>query len=311
MIAEVTLRWPGQGTIVNEKEPPVSSGAASEDQFLGVLLGLAIGDALGRPVRGLSADEIASRHGAVTEYIRTDGDPAGSAGEITDKTEVCLCIVESLTTNDGLIDPVNINARMTFLVRGPSREYMSEAVIAGVGRAEANDGQVPDGPDDPVELAVAIRGVSVGLLHGLGAYDEATIRREAALLSKLTHAGGRQAALTASVALAVCRTARGEPVEAIGDADDLPTAIDDILGAVHAAAHFEDAVVATIARGGETDTSGALAGAIAGARFGASGIPQGLIDGLDARIYLSMAAPWFYRTALRRAGTVIDLRAVE
>nr|MBA2247205.1 ADP-ribosylglycohydrolase family protein [Chloroflexia bacterium] len=82
-------------------------------------------------------------------------------------------------------------------------------------------------------------------------------------------------------------------------------------GEVGAAAHFEDAVVATIARGGETDASGALAGAIAGARFGASGIPQGLIDGLDARIYLSMAAPWFYRTALRRAGTVIDLRAVE
>ena len=56
---------------------------------------------------------------------------------------------------------------------------------------------------------------------------------------------------------------------------------------------------------------GAIAGAVLGARFGASGIPQDLIDSLDARIYLTLAAPWFYRTAVRLAGTVIDLRVVS
>ena len=285
--------------------------SASEDQFLGVLLGLAIGDALGRPLRGLSAGEIAERHGAVAEYIRTDPDASGSPGEITDKTEICLCIVESLTTNDGLIDPVNINARMTFLVRGPSRAYMSEAVIAGVERAGDHEGQVLDDREDVPELAVATRGVPIGLLHALGAYDEATIRREAATLARLTHAGAMQAELTALVALAVCNAARGKGSRVESGADELSALIADIAGLVEQARHFEDAVVATIGRGGETDTSGAVAGAVAGARFGASGIPQGLIDGLDARIYLSMAAPWFYRTALRRAGTVIDLRAVE
>ena len=289
----------------------MSKQDASEDQFLGVLLGLAIGDAMGRPVRGLSAGEIAARHGAVTEYLRTDPDAAGSPGEITDKTEIVLCIVESLTTNDGLIDPVNINARMMFLVRGPSRAYMSEAVISGVERAEAHEGQVPDDRLDPPELAVAIRGVPLGLLHGLGAYNEATIRREAGMLARLSHAGAKQEDLTAQVALAVCNAARGteNPTEITGD--ELSTVIDEIVAVVRGAEHFEDAVSASISRGGETDVVGALAGAIAGARFGASGIPQGLIDGLDARIYLSMAAPWFYRTALRRAGTVIDLRAVD
>lgn len=285
--------------------------AASEDQFLGALLGLAIGDALGRPVRGLSAIEIAGRHGAVTEYIRDRADAAGSPGEITDKTEICLCIVESLTTNDGLVDPVNINARMTFLVSGPSRDFMSEAVIAGVERAAAHDGQVPDDRQDPPELAVAIRGVPVGLLHAVGASDKETIRREAAILARLTHGGDRQADLTALVALAVCDAARGEPADMGDRFDELATEVRRIVEAVRASDEFEDAVIATIGQGGETDTSGALAGAIAGTRFGASGIPQGLIDGLDARIYLSMAAPWFYRTALRRAGTVIDLRAVE
>ncbi|MDP8907698.1 MAG: ADP-ribosylglycohydrolase family protein, partial [Chloroflexota bacterium] len=84
-----------------------------------------------------------------------------------------------------------------------------------------------------------------------------------------------------------------------------------IAGAIQAAstaAHFEDAVLALINQGGPADSAGALTGALAGGRFGASGIPQGLIDGLGARIYLSLAAPWLYRTMQRRAGTVIDLR---
>ena len=32
------------------------------------------------------------------------------------------------------------------------------------------------------------------------------------------------------------------------------------------------------------------------------------IDDLEGRIYVSLAAPWFYRTVLRQSGTVIDLR---
>ena len=90
----------------------------TENQFLGVLLGLAIGDALGMPVAGFSAAEIAARHGAIEGYLsRRIDDVEIAAGEITDETETALCIVESLTTNDGLIDPANIGARLGFLAR--------------------------------------------------------------------------------------------------------------------------------------------------------------------------------------------------
>jgi ADP-ribosylglycohydrolase len=70
-------------------------------------------------------------------------------------------------------------------------------------------------------------------------------------------------------------------------------------------------VSAAIGLGGGTHLNGALAGSLEGARAGASSIPQDLIDGLDARIYLTLAAPWFYQAARRRAGTVIDLRVVR
>ena len=63
--------------------------------------------------------------------------------------------------------------------------------------------------------------------------------------------------------------------------------------------------------GGDAAALGAIAGGLAGGRFGAAGLPQRFIDDLDARIYLSMAAPWFYRTVLRRHGVVVDLHLTD
>lgn len=288
---------------------------AREEQFLGALLGLAIGDALGRPLRGLSAAEIARRHGSVREYLpleAEEGEPR--QGEITDKTEIALCLVESLTTNDGRVDPVNINARLGFLANGPSRQWMSDAMFEGVTLAADQDGLVPvDFQPDP-ELSVAVRGVPVGLLHAVGGFDESALERDAATVARLTHGGAVQARLTADVARAVARSARERIVVplAIGPGDsEERLRLAKVLDIAATGASFEDVVAGAVGQGGMADTLGALAGALAGARFGASGLPQHFIDDLDARIYLTLAAPWFYRTAVRRAGTVIDLRLVE
>jgi len=71
----------------------------------GCLLGLACGDALGRPVEFKSTEEIASQHGEVTEMLGhgTHGQPPGT---ITDDTEMALCIAESLVDRRGLIQPM-------------------------------------------------------------------------------------------------------------------------------------------------------------------------------------------------------------
>lgn len=294
---------------------------ATEDQFLGSLLGMAIGDALGRPLRGMTTGDITRQFGAVSGYIRA-ADVSGDQppGEITDKSEVVLAIVESLTTNDGLVDPVNINARLSFLVRGPSRVWMSDAVISGVETATDMDGLVPADLASEPEIAVALRGVPIGLLHAVGGFDAVTLLRESAEVSRLTHGGGVQRDMTATVARAVCAAARFGDEAGLWDellsnqpaAADRPVSrVREVISNAKGLHAFEDCVLEEVRKGGEADAYGALAGAIAGARFGASGIPQDFIDGLDARIYVSLAAPWFFRTALRRAGTVIDLRLIE
>jgi len=286
-----------------------------EEQFLGALLGLAIGDALGRPLRGITAGEIGSRYGVVDAYLPVADAEEGQPlqGEISDKTEIVLCMVESLTTNDGLLEPVNINARLGFLVAGASRQWMSDATVSGIQLAADHDGLVPETYQPEPELAVALRGVPVGLMHAVGGFDERALELEAATASRLSHSGAAQGSLTAEVAKAINRAARSRTVTAInvssGDSNEYRN-LANIVDIVGTAETFDAAVSGAVAMGGLADSNGAVAGAIAGARFGASGIPQQLIDGLDARIYLTLAAPWFYRTAVRRAGTVIDLRVI-
>ena len=287
---------------------------ATEDQFIGALLGLAIGDALGRPLVGLAPAEISERFGEIEGYVDHDAAEGAPTGVITDETEVTLCIVESLTTNDGLIDPENINTRLGFLLRGDSRRWLPERVIAGIEKAEATDGLVAQDDDAAIDLSVALRGVPVGLLHAVDIDDEVSLEDDARTVTRLSHGGNRQAALTTMVARAVRAASREDAAPTFANTDDpFPERIylAELIAESFVAPRFEDAVFARVAQGGAADTAGSIVGAVCGARFGASGIPQHLIDELDARMYLSLAAPLFYRTARRRRGTVIDLRKVE
>lgn len=58
---------------------------------------------------------------------------------------------------------------------------------------------------------------------------------------------------------------------------------------------------------GLSPISGAIAGALAGAHVGGSRIPPDLVDSLEGRMYVLMAAPALLRTAQRRAGLFFHL----
>jgi len=288
-----------------------SIGQAREDQFLGALLGLAIGDALGRSLVGLSPDQVADRLRDPLGYGQAEAG-AVAAGEITDRTEIALCLVESLTTNEGRPDPDNMVARMGFLAAGPSRQFMSEGTIEGIELAIENDGQVDVNHQPPPELSVAVRGIPVGLLHAVGGFDLQQLASEAKTVTRLTHAGEIQEALTTGVAAAVASTGRTRKV---AGGIDLPEgsegdALRAIFDLVAPTPTFVGGLQSVLLHSDDFPSAGAIGGGLLGTKFGASGIPQSLIDDLDARIYLSLAAPWFYRTAVMRAGTVIDLRQI-
>ena len=87
-----------------------------QDRAEGVLMGLACGDALGRPVEFRSPRAIESEHGTLTEMVGygTHGKPAGT---ITDDTEQALCIARSLVER-GEFTPNDIAERFVAWYNG-------------------------------------------------------------------------------------------------------------------------------------------------------------------------------------------------
>jgi ADP-ribosylglycohydrolase len=218
---------------------------------------------------------------------------------------------------------------------------MHTDTLAALGIAEDSlDFAVPLHEDGPSTGDVALRGVPIGLIHSVGAFSDEKLKHDAEVATRLTHGSPRAISSVTAVAQGVMLAARqmaegrdlarqtarflgsgsiADALESIGtksldaaiadlgDSNDAAAVIGSGFAAAINAQSFEEAVFAAVNAGGAADSRGALAGALAGARFGASGIPQELIDHLEGRIYISLAAPWFYKTAMRRAGLLIDL----
>lgn len=294
--------------------------AANENAFLGAIVGTAIGDALGLPIDGLAPEQIVAKYGDLEGYVELEDMPEGqpTKGVISDKTEIMLSIIESLTTNEALLDPENIAARLRFVADSPSRNWMSDSVVQGVDVALEHDGQVPESFESEPEASILVRGVPIGLLHSIGDVNAAAMATDAITAARLTHGDETSARLIAQVAEATALAARFVDTEddwrehlTVTVEHPLSQRIVDIVDRVIAAETFEDAALPVVRAGGDAAALGAVVGGIAGARFGAAGLPQQFIDDLDARIYLSMAAPWFYRTVLRRHGVVVNLHMTD
>lgn len=306
-----------------------------QDRVLGSLLGMAIGDALGMPVDGWPRETVIERYGGIDRYHPRAFDDGAqlNAGEFTDESEGVLCIVESYTANTGELDAENIRARLEILARGESRRWMNPSTLALLEQDFDANAVPPD--DAPVTGDVAARGIALGLISaGPPQRNEAVMKQQATLLAGLTHgsleatvcievvaeairaialqvvslpglSGYVAAAFPGSNVTRMLGTASAEVqgtlsfdalVARIGYGDSAAQVVATAILAAAKTETFQDAVFAAASQGGAAGARGAIAGALAGAAFGTGGIPQSLIDGLEGRVYVMLAAPWFCQT---------------
>jgi len=300
----------------------------TENHVLGTLMGLAIGDALGMPLIGMSeADARAALAGGARFLPQSDAAGGAAAGEVTDETETVLAISEGLTTNGGRVDVDLIGPRLVYLAGGDSRKWIPEETLRGLDAvADTFAFRVPLDEDARCTLDLAIRGVPIGVVHAAGSLDQRALADDAEAVIRIS--SGSTSAITAATAVALmvrfALRREAEPGAWLSRVDTVLASeglserrgiegtaefeIGRAVACVAAAGRFEEAVSAAAQCGGPADGRAALAGALAGAWFGAAGIPQGLIDDLGCRIYVSLAAPWLLKAAQRRAGMIIDLR---
>lgn len=317
------------------------------DRFTGCLLGLAIGDALALP----AANHL--RATPITGYeplLDASGEVRVLAGQFTSHTELAMCLVESLVSTNGFVDPDAAGYRFVQVLDSDHGHLLDPTSRAALeGARETAEYQAGLGSDGFIEPGPAARIAPVALTHTLGRVNVELLVREVMRATLITHAHPEAVNGALAMAWAVTLVARRElPVEILvsevlsfidedGVAARLRTAGDALRQRRSAAddsanlarigtsgalaesvaaalylfvAHggdFEPAVLAAANAPGDAPAVAAMVGALAGTWTGARALPPALVDGLDGRMYILMAAPALYRTAQRRAGLFLQL----
>lgn len=285
------------------------------EQLAGLMLGTAVGDALGLPAEGLSPGRIARSWPGKWQHRFIAG-----RGMWSDDTEHMLCVAAALLTagNSPGQFQRELARRLRWWFAGlPAGVGMATAraclkLWLGVSPARSGVFSAGNGP--------AMRSALIGACFA----DDAKRRRDfTAASTRLTHTDPRALTAALAVAEAAAWVARGEPsrlaflqlLPSLGEDAEWQSLCDSMrvsleqgesvagfargLGAEHGVSgyayhtvpvalfawlrhpqNFEAALTSALDCGGDTDTVGAIVGALAGAEVGAAVIPAEWVTGI-------------------------------
>jgi ADP-ribosyl-[dinitrogen reductase] hydrolase len=295
------------------------------EQYVGCLVGLALGDALGAPLEFMPRAEIAATYGKVRELLGggwLNVDP----GEYTDDTQLALAITNSIVQH-GRIDPPDIAARFVAWLRTGPKD-VGNITRTAIRYHEQGLPWEEVGPRVHREMAgrsagngSLMRCAPVALFHA--ARPKALIR-DSAIVSEITHANPLSVWSSIAVNLAIVELLHGRRegmIERVAERIEEPQVRETLLtvaglprravrsggyvletlGAAFWALQnhpgFEEVVVAAINLGDDADTVGAVAGALAGAREGSAALPERWLSQLRDADHLADLALSLHRLA--------------
>jgi ADP-ribosyl-[dinitrogen reductase] hydrolase len=277
------------------------------DRAKGALLGLACGDALGRPVEFRSPADIDREHGTLREMVG-QGTHRQPAGTVTDDTDLALCIAESLVET-GRFAPDDVGRRFVdWLDAGPFDVGLTTS--DAINELRSGTPALQAGETVWERLAEGGNAGNGSVMrcapHAL-AFSGGRLDRVSRASSAITHFDPRCQAGCA----VLNRTIRGfldgetDPLARALETTELPgelrgaldgvregddEALDNsgyVVSTLQTSLHdalvadtAEAAIVTAVNRGGDADTLGAVTGAVVGARFGASALPERWVDDL-------------------------------
>ena len=294
----------------------------ARDRFVGALLGAAVGEALGAQVEGL--DGAAATAKAPKEIAAS---AKWAAGESTGGIDLLLAALKSIQARRKLeLDDV---ARSMLRWFGSSPKRVPELLRASLENLRAGESHEQSGAlawedagrDAPHNASLVWVATPVALLH---VRDTEGLADDARAFSRVTHYDPRSVGGCIAVATAISQLVRGEKdaeeaiprasMAASSASDEVmmrlergaakkpdQVTVDDARGSVLAtielafsalasAATFEEGLTAVVARGGDADVNGAVAGALLGAKFGKGQIPERWMKPVKASAELASLA---------------------
>ncbi len=270
---------------------------------VGVVVGAAVGDALGAPFEFGAAGAFSARFPVAGGGGEMCGGGGWEPGEATDDTQMAVLVGESLLERGGLdlpdvferfrrwaaAEPKDIGLQTEDVLTNGAAWDLAAALHFRVNRRAAGNGALMRASTSAVYFAAAGREAAMeagrrisALTHGDGAAWEGTaIHHE--LVRVMFEDGDPLAALPGVLdAVAPAHRERYATVLAPdwhpGLATEFNGAVWPCLGsavwALRTTDSFEDAVRAAVDLGGDTDTVAAVTGGLAGAYYGADAIPE-------------------------------------
>ena len=281
-----------------------------KSHFLGALIGLAVGDALGMPVEGMRASQIRRAFGRVRDFMDAPWRRL-KAGQWTDDTKMMLCHARSIVRR-GYVDPDDTAHEFVEWFRsgdwrgiGNSTYESIKRLLAGVPPSESGAwGEFAAGN------GVAMRIAPVALAD---CDDLERLREDCRRVGVITHRHPEAIAGATAVAFTVAKAARGdldptllveETVDYVGECEvtrrlrmakaflEGGMEVEEALARLGTGGYvvetvasaffcflrspfdFEETVTRAVEGGVDADTTGAIAGAISGAFNGLEAIPE-------------------------------------
>ena len=303
----------------------------TQEKFAGCLLGLAIGDALGMPFEGMRAQAIRDRYRQVTEFLPARG---LAAGQYTDDTKMMLCITESIVEK-GRVDAEDVAERFVEWFDSGDLRGIGRTCLEGIlnlkrgvsWRASGRRGEWAAGNGTAMRIA------PVGLIDR---HHLKRLREDCWATSIITHNNSEALAGATAVAYAIARLVSGEfdeetflpEIAAFVGASEVArnleqaqslfssrTPTDEALAVLGTSGYvvetvasalycflrtpgdFMTTVASAVMGGGDTDTTGAIAGAISGAYNGVPNVPQHLVEEVEDTERLQKLGQAIYRLA--------------
>jgi ADP-ribosyl-[dinitrogen reductase] hydrolase len=293
--------------------PPLSLS----DRALGAYLGLAVGDALGATVEFMTAGEIAATY-RVHRQIIGGGWLSLKPGKVTDDTQMSLALGGALLAHDAWNLRAIADAFADWMRSRPVD--IGHTCRRGIRRYMLDGSLSADPAADSAGNGAAMRNLPV-VLATLG--DVAACARCSLEQAHLTHRHPLSDAATLALARMTQVLLHGGSIdECLAVGHDLAAwhpefrfapwsgrtsgyivdTVQTVFDAFFHTANFEDCLVNVVNRGGDADTTGALAGQLAGALYGAQAIPARWLKRLDPAVSIAIRAQTEGLLALARAG---------
>ncbi|WIM06072.1 MAG: ADP-ribosyl-[dinitrogen reductase] hydrolase [Candidatus Nitricoxidivorans perseverans] len=266
-------------------------------------LGLALGDALGATVEFMTPREIQARHGIHRE-LRGGGWLRLRPGQVTDDTTMSLALGDAILADGGRVEPLSCARAFDAWMRAKPVDIGNTVRRNLIRFRRTGEPEAPPSEHDAGNGA-AMRVLPVALATlGRG---ENEVRAAVRAQAHVTHHNPDSDAACAFLALAVRDAVRGARLPELyrrrirpfveahpgfafrsrrreNPSGWIVETMQAVLQALLDTGGFEECLTDVVNRGGDSDTTGAIAGMLAGALYGPEALPPRWLRTLDAGI---------------------------